>query len=110
VVSDALANLIASLELDSPTLRRDVAELEAAVGLEERERELSRSADAPRILVGFDAATCGGAVQADPDHANGYRSPGSIPWLGPSHLQADPATGHDPSVPPAADGGGILGR
>jgi low affinity Fe/Cu permease len=37
-LSDALANLITSLDLPEAELRRDVAELKAAVGLEERER------------------------------------------------------------------------
>jgi low affinity Fe/Cu permease len=37
-LADALANLIRTLDLDSGDLRRDVTELKAAVGLEERER------------------------------------------------------------------------
>lgn len=37
-LADALANLVRALDLDDPVLRRDVRELKAAVGLEERER------------------------------------------------------------------------
>jgi low affinity Fe/Cu permease len=37
-IADALANLISTLRTDDPRLRRDVEELKAAVGLEDRER------------------------------------------------------------------------
>lgn len=37
-IADALANLIASLGIESPAIERDIAELKAAVGLEDRER------------------------------------------------------------------------
>jgi low affinity Fe/Cu permease len=37
-ICDALANLISALDVSSPELQRDVKELKAAVGLEERER------------------------------------------------------------------------
>jgi low affinity Fe/Cu permease len=37
-IADALATLIDSLELESPAIRREIEELRAAVGLEERER------------------------------------------------------------------------
>jgi low affinity Fe/Cu permease len=37
-LADALANLIAAMPIENESLRRDVAELKAAVGLEERER------------------------------------------------------------------------
>lgn len=37
-LSDAMANLLAALDGESPEVRRDIRELKAAVGLEERER------------------------------------------------------------------------
>lgn len=37
-LSDAMANLIRALDVDNGDLRRDITELKAAVGLEERER------------------------------------------------------------------------
>ena len=36
--ADALANLISALDVDTPAIRRDIEELRAAVGLEDRER------------------------------------------------------------------------
>jgi low affinity Fe/Cu permease len=37
-IADALANVISSMKIDDSRLRRDVQELKAAVGLEDRER------------------------------------------------------------------------